>query len=348
MEIDRSQSGATAGASRIAGFDGGLLSVPPALLSTLGERLAGLALRLQGESGLSPRGRNAMAELEQLGLELQELVRALGLPSHGGEERLDLQQAVKASQPLWQAALQRRGMTLQLMQGDPAPIEIEPVLLQHAVDLLIAHGIAGGADFCLAALPATPASPAGLRLSGLGAAADALELHWQLLRLLARSRGWRLTRHAAPGAAPDAPASQVELFFGAPPSVAFNDGLPRMHIAQNTRVLVIDPNDLSRVHCAKLLTEGGIAHDVVASVAQAEDALRHGPGGWTAVVSGFALDDAPMQRLAEALQNSLGSLRWIELVDGSHDFAFGTPDGNRPGRIGRADLQHTLLASLAS
>ena len=347
MELERNTIAKSA-TGPVAGFDGGLLSVPPALLATLGEQLAGLSLRLQSESGLSARGRGAMAELEQLGLELQELVRALGLPSHGGEESVDLQQAVKASQPLWHAALQQRGMTLQLMQGDAAHVEIEPVLLQHALDLLIGHGIACGADFCLAALPATPASPAGLRLSGLGAAADALELHWQLLRLLARSRGWRLTRHAAAGSAPNSPASQIELLFGAPPAVAFNDGLPRMHIAQNTRVLVIDPNDLSRVHCAKLLTEGGIAHDVVASVAQAEDALRHGPGGWTAVVSGFALDDAPMQRLAEALQNSLGSLRWIELVDGSHDFAFGTPDGNRPGRIGRADLQHTLLASLAS
>lgn len=332
--------------SRAASFDGGLVTVPLSLLAALGEHLAAKALTLmQQQPAPGEDARVSLQELEQLGLELQGLVRSLGAKHQPRVETLDLLQALKAALPLWHASLQQHGLRMQV-QGDAAPLEMDPVLLQHALDLLIGHGLSGAQDFCLRAQAGTPAS---LRLSGLGAAADDAELHWQLLRLLSRSCGWRLARQAAPGTPEGTAPSQIELVFGKPAPAAADEGLPRRQLAPDLRVLVIDPNELSRVQCARLLGEAGVPCDCAASLQQAEDALQHG-GAWTAVVSGFALEEAPMQALAERLQQHQpqeGPLRWVELVDQAHEFALGTPDGSRPARIARADLVHTLLAALA-
>ena len=80
------------------------LEVPALLLSSLGEWLAGHALRLQAAAGDPARVQQAGAELEQLGLEMQALVHALRGTRPAAAEPLDLQAAAAQALQQWRPA----------------------------------------------------------------------------------------------------------------------------------------------------------------------------------------------------------------------------------------------------
>lgn len=316
-----------------------LAGVPPSVLGSLGERLSALALDLQQES-LGPAGRERLAQLEQLGLELQALVHALGAAGWQPKEQVPVLEAAQAARRHWLPELQRRGLGLQV-DGEPASIEMEPAQLQHALDLLIAHGLASGANLRLRVLPAAnPQQGAVIELSGSGVGPGATELHGQLLQWLARAEDWRCERPA-----PVHGAWVLRLQLGQPQGDIDVQGLPRLHWKQGARVLIVEPDERYRVQASELLRRAGLSADGLVGLGELERALQDGDP--FAIVSGIPLDDPEAREAYEPLRARLPALRWIELVDSPHLFAAGSADGQIPARISRADLAHTLLPSLA-
>lgn len=318
-----------------------LAGVPPALLASLGERIAAVALPLQREQGLSPAGHKALSDLEQLGLELQALVHAMGTTAWQAAESVPLLDAAQAARRQWLPELQRRGLGLEVV-GDPAQVQIEPAQLQHGLDLLISHGLAGGQSLLLRVLPAlTPSQGAVYELGGAGAGPDPAELHGQLLQWLARAHGWRIERPArTPGG-----GWQLRLQVGEPQGDIDPVGLPRRHWAADARVLVVEPDDRTREQAGDLLRRAGLRADCVTGPEKVAAALQDGDP--RAIVSGLPLDDPRARDVFEPLRQRLPGLRWVELVDQPYVFAAGSLDGQIPARLSRSDLAHTLLASLA-
>lgn len=322
------------------------LEVPALLLSSLGEWLASHALRLQADAASPERVAQAGAELEQLGLEMQALVHALRGSRPAAAELLDLHSAAAQALQQWQPAWQQAGLRTELVPGPVFVQSLEAGLLQHALDLLLGHALAGGRDVRLS-VSALGDSRHCLRLSGLGQAADEDELHWQLLRLLARARGWALQRREGQHAG----TLDVELHLGTADQDAEardEDGLPRRRVDVALRVLVLDPHEPSRVESARLLGQAGLACDCHATLAQARERLDSGDPGWNALISGIPAEEAGMADFAAQLRQRYGLRRWIELVDEDFRFDIGVPDGSRPARLGRQDLKNTLLPALAA
>ncbi len=322
------------------------LEVPPLLLSSLGGWLAGWALHLQSAAGDPARVLRAGVELEQLGLEMQALVHALRGTRPAAAEPVDLQSAAAQSLLQWQAALRQAGVRVELLPGPAVVQELEAGLLQHALDLLLGHALAGARDAGLAVVKLV-GGVHELRLEGVGPQADEDELHWLLLRLLAKARGWFL--HRDPGKA--AGTATVALRLGravAEPAPGDEEGLPRRRLDLALRVLVLDPHEPSRVLCAQLLRQAGLAHDCLATLDQARDQLAAGDRGWNVLVAGIAAEEPGMAAFVDRLRESQGLRRWIELVDDDDRFDIGVPDASRPARLGRQDLQHTLLQALAA
>ena len=321
------------------------LDVPALLLSSLGEWLSSHALRLQAEAGDPARVLQCGAELEQLGLEMQALVHALRGTRPAAAEALDLQAAAEQAVQQWRPAWQQAGLSLELLPGPARVQALDAGLLQHALDLLLGHGLAGGRDARLSVTALGEAQHL-LRLSGAGRSAGEDELHWQLLRLLARARGWALQRHEGPHTG----SLDLMLHLGMPaadPAGRDDEALPRRRLDQALRVLVLDPHEPSRVESARLLGQAGLACDCLANLSQAQALLTGADPGWNALVSGIPADAPGMTALAAQLRERYGLRRWIELVDEDFRFDIGVPDGSRPARLGRQDLSHTLLAALA-
>lgn len=321
------------------------LEVPALLLSSLGEWLAREALQLQAEAGSPERVARTGAALEALGLEMQALVHALRGSRPGTAEALDLHAAAAQALAQWAPAWQRAGLHATLMPGPALVQRLDAGLLQHALDLLLGHGLAGGRDVRLS-LSALDVARHRLCLSGLGSAAGEDELHWQLLRLLARARGWVLLRRE--GGAEG--TIDVELHLAAAvdaQEVTDGAALPRRRLDRAMRVLVLDPHEGSRVECARLLGAAGLAFDCHATLEDARARLASADPGWDALVSGIPAEDPGLAALVEALRQRHGLRCWIELGDEDYRFDIAVPDSARPARLGRADLQHTLLPALA-
>ncbi len=322
------------------------LEVPALLLSSLGEWLAGWALHLQASADDPARVARAGVELEQLGLEMQALVHALRGARPAAAELVDLQSAAAQALQQWQPALHQGGMGVELQPGPALVQELDAGLLQHALDLLLGHALAGARDVRLSVLK-LEGGVHELRLEGLGPQADDDELHWLLLRLLAKARGWTLQRQEGH----EAGTAAVALRLGralAEPSTGDDEGLPRRRLDLALRVLVLDPHEPSRVQCAQLLGQAGLAHDCLATLEQAREQLAAGNPDWNVLVAGIPADEPGMAAFVDQLREGPGLLRWIELVDDDYRFDIGVPDASRPARLGRQDLQHTLLQSLAA
>ncbi len=317
-------------------------TLSPAVLGQLGQELATLAQQLLQERGLSEPGQARVKQLEALGLELQTLVHALGHSAHTEAEDVPLLDAVQATRRQWLPELARRGLRVQV-GGAPVHCATEPARLQHALDLLMAHGLAAGVDLAVSVQADAQGVP-GVTVAGAGAGPDAAEVHGQLLQWLVRALSWRVERPAA-----GAGRWALRLVLGAPAlapqAEAENIGVPRRHWTQQDRVLVVDGDDRTRAVAANLLKGAGLRGDCVASLAQAEAALRDGAP--SAVVSGYTLDEPGVQALRDAIERLRPGLRWVELVDTPFVFAAGSADGSLPARISRSDLANTLLASLA-
>jgi hypothetical protein len=319
-----------------------LTEVPAVLLSSLGEWLTERALQLQEPGADAVR---LGAELEQLGLEVQGLVHALQGRKADAGETVDLQAAAQASIRQWQPAFAAAGLTLQLQDGPPVRLTMDGGLLQHALDLLLAHALERGQASRLEVLAGVPA---GLRMCALGVPQPGTrdEVHGLLLRLLARTRAWGLRRVA--GAEGGEMQTELHLASTVPSTSSTADAsLPRRHLDTSLRVLVLDPDEASRVRCARLLTRAGLQYDCLPGVAQALAALEQGDTQWTALVSGIGAGEPGMLDLVQTLRLRGDLTHWIELVDEDYRFDIDLADGSRPARIGRQNLDNTLLPALA-
>ncbi len=317
--------------------------LPPSVLAQLGQDMLRLAQQLQTETALSEAGRSRLVELEALGRELQTLVHALGPGVRSEPETLSLLEAVQSTRRLWLTELARRGLQVQV-SGQGLSCHVDPAQLQHALDLLFAHALAAGVDLRLS-VQADGIGQPEVAVQGAGTGPDPAELHGQLLQWMSRAMPWRLTRVSpAPGgwclrltlAAATAAAELVD---------AQAMVLPRRRWSQLDRILVVDNDERTRAVAAGLLREAGLRGDCVASITQAEAALRDGLP--SAVLCGYPLQDPRVDALRTSIERQRPGLRLVEMVNAPHVFAAGSTDGSIPARISRHDLPHTLLASLA-
>lgn len=314
--------------------------LPPTVLAQLGEEIATSAAALQQEAALSAAGRQRAGALEALGLQLQALVHSLGGAGLPTREPVPLLEAAAAARRQWLPELARRGLRL-AVRGSAVEVETDPVHLQHAIELLIAHALAGGRDVELTVDADGNGVPL-LKIEGPGPGPDPAEVHGQLLQWLVRSVDWLLERAPRP----------VEGRWGlclylraAGAGDVSPVGLPRRRWRPQERVLVLDADEATRALAARLLHDAGLRGDCVATVEQAESALADGLPD--AVVCGLPLADPRVQAFQARLRLDRPQLRWVELVDTPFVFAAGSLDGAVPARISRGDLPHTLLASLA-
>ncbi len=317
--------------------------VPATVLASVGAQVAQSAVRLQQESALSPAAKTTLIELETLGLELQELVHALGVPVWLHAEPVDLLAALHHAHGLWLTELAHRGSVMHV-KGATATLRVNPALLQQVIDLMIEHGSSGSGHFTLEAECLQHDGPMLLRMSSTAKEAQPEELHWQLLRLVARAHGWLLQHdEAVSGLGP--PTQHMTFQFGSTPAFASTDGLPRAKIPPHARILIIDQDEFTRMHAAQLLQAVGARADCVTTIAQARQTLREGDPA--AIVTGIPLDDPQAQSFFEELRERMPHLALIELVDQAFAFSTSTPQGDAPARISRQDLANTLVWSIS-
>lgn len=321
---------------------GASVRVSSTILSSLGAHIAQSSIRLQQETGLSAPAKNTLFELEALGLELQELVHGLDVPIWSNAEPVDLLAALHNAHRLWLTELARRGSVMQVT-GKSIIVRVNPALLQQAIDLLIEHGSSGPGHFTLEAESLQTEGPALLRMTSTAEEALPRELHWQLLRLVARAHGWALTHEPSiSGVGP--PSWRMTCQFGQTLAFASTEGLTRARIPARARILVIDHDEFTRLHAAQLIQAVGARADCVSSIQQARLALKDGDPA--AVVTGISVDDPEAQEFFEDLRERLPHLPLIELVDQAFVFTTSAPQGGAPARIARQDLANTLVSSL--
>ena len=328
--------------AQVESLTGISVRVPSAILASVGAQIAQSAVRLQQETGLSAPAKETLLELETLGLELQELVHGLDVPTWRNAEPVELLSTLHRAHGLWLTELARRGSVMHV-KGKPITVRINPALLQQAIDLLIEHGSSGSGHFTLETDSLQTEGPALLRMTSTAKEALPHELHWQLLRLVARAHGWMLQHE--PSMSSIGPLMQrMTCQFGATQAFASTEGLPRVKIPPHARILVIDHDEFTRLHAAQLIQAVGARADCVSSIHQARLALSDGDPA--AVVTGISVDDPEAQEFFDDLRARLPHLALIELVDQAFVFSTSAPQGDAPARIARQDLANTLVWSL--
>ena len=187
-----------------------ILSLPTGLLGQVGEAVASAAHRVQETWPQPPPTAAAeLAQLEQLGLQLQEAVRVLAAPAQTGAERVDLAVAALQARAEWAAVLQRHetpwaGPT----QG--AEVWANASLIKQMIDLALGHvlnhawGPAPGSGSRLTVdvlrLQNRPLAQLRINLSHEGGAlfdsqpGDVSQWHWVLLQALAAHAGLQVER----------------------------------------------------------------------------------------------------------------------------------------------------------
>lgn len=171
--------------------------LPLDLLGQIGQAVAQSAHDAQEHWPAAPTdAAGALADLEQLGLRLQEVVRVLAAPARTGLEPVDLGRALLQARAEWAAPLRRAGLEWAGPE-EAAEVMANPAVLKQLLDLSLGHAIGLGrqmnfrirlfgqpaqAKLLLAAI--TPGSEPFSSLPG-----DAGEWHWVLLSALALRAG---------------------------------------------------------------------------------------------------------------------------------------------------------------
>ncbi len=338
------------------------IKVPPAVLGKVGESFAAASSALQRSLGalapLAPAARTVLddalaelARLERFGVQIQELARVLGGDAPLARERIDLAQAARQALADWAQAAQRHGTSLR-GPGGPLALEVNGAALAQLLDLALEYALRIGTSIEVGAdLQGMPALPMlTLRVQRAKAAPgapgddDVDELHWLLFVQLARALDLAPRRVAI--------GEVVTLMLGFPnvdgmtPDRAPTPSLlPRTELAVGRHVLLLEPPDLTRVRAHRLLREAGTQVDAVRTIEEARIAVRDGPPD--AVVTGIAVGNARCAALLDEIRSAQPRLRVIELVDDPDAFAFSAPGSASPARVGRSELERTLLRALS-
>jgi CheY-like chemotaxis protein len=327
-------------------------TLPASLLAQIGESVAGtVAQVLQRWPDAPPEAAALLDQLEQLGLQAQEVVRMLIAPAGAMPEQVNLGVAALQARAEWTAALHRAGATWRGPQGG-CEVLTNPAVLKQLLDLAIAHALQLGTALQvevdqrfqppLAALRIEVSRPGGELFAAQPG--DVGELHWALLTALARHAGVHVERQVR--------ALSVELLLGwAPLGALAPVGLPEPAMLPHTemptgcRVLLLEPHEPTRVQAERLLLKAGLQVKAVASVDQAQATLMHGAPD--SLVTGIEASDPACTLLLQELRARQPGLRVVEVVRQAHSFAISLPGSGVPARVGRDDLARTLVPALA-
>ncbi len=334
--------------------------ISPTVLAKVGETFAAALSALQRSLGelipMEPAAQTLVdaalgeiARLEHLGVQLQELARVMIGDSPQAPERVDLARAARVAAAEWTRTAQLLGASL---SGPHEPYELEvnaaalAQLLDFGIECALHIGSGIEIDAGLQGLPPRPMLTIRVERSiPRDDDRDPLDdLHWLLFVQLARAVGLVPQRLEV--------GRSVTLMLGFPAAeqAVRGDAAPnpvrlmRTAPATGRRVLLIEPQDLARMHAHRLMNEVGMRVDAAASLEQARAALgRELPD---AVVTGIPLSDERCATLVEELRSGQPRLRVLELVDDDNAFSFSVPGSDHAGRVSRADMGRTLVSAL--
>jgi len=343
---------------------GAMLAVaklPPDVLHQVGETFAVALSRLQtqlsGDS--SPESLRAalieVARLERLGVQMQEIARVLAGEGSAATERVDLAAAARQAIGLWAARATQLGATL-AGPGTPFEAELNPAVVAQLLSLGIEYALHLGPRIELRCgsqgEPPVPLLSFVIQQDGPARAAAAdggvNDLQWLLLSTLARASGFAPQRQTV-GSHVLLSVALVVDHEAAQAGMRSAALLPKTPLAVGCRVLLVDPQELSRIQAQRLLHDAGMQVDAAASIEQA----RHGLGSalhshWPDVLlTGFAADEPACMAFIDSLRARQPQLRVIELVDDDSAFAFSVPGSAQPARVGRHTLARTLVAAVS-
>lgn len=119
-----------------------VLLAPPKLVAKIGEAvaagLAGLRDRLaSGDPAEVARALDAVARLENLGLEVQQMARVMGHDGTQAAESVDLPEALSRALAQWSSAAAASNFTLSQPDAASVKVRVDPALLEQLLDLAI-------------------------------------------------------------------------------------------------------------------------------------------------------------------------------------------------------------------
>ncbi|MGZ5267033.1 MAG: hypothetical protein ACXWCC_09580 [Caldimonas sp.] len=321
-------------------------------LSSLQRSLAALAPLPPAAQATLDAALREIARLEQFGVQIQELARVFGGSVPAARERIDLAHAAREAMLEWTRAAQQHGASL---HGPSAPFELDvnAAALAQLLDLGLEYALHTGAEVEIVTgvqgIPPLPtltisaqrSTPPGSRPSD----EDFDELHWLLFVQLARTVGL-VPRRVAAGQTVSLMLSFPEAGAGVPRDAAPSPALlPRTADATGRRILLVEPQDGSRVRAHRVLREAGMRVDAVTTIEKARSSLKDGPPD--AVVTGIAVADPRCAGLIDEIRAAQPRLRVIELVDDDNAFSFSAPGSDSPARVGRHDMERTLARAMS-
>lgn len=330
----------------------------PDLLHKVGEAFAVALSCLQkrltpvGDAGLEPAVLQAalleVARLERMGVQVQEVAHVLAGEGHWATERVDVAAALRQVREMWSENAALSGVLLDEPTGESVA-EVNPAVLGQLLQLGMEYALPLGEQVAMRCgvegEPPCPQFGFAILRSSADWGVDVDDLPWLLFSALARASGW-LPRRQIVGK-----QLLLSLTLGPPEAAAVRSAalLPTTPVAVGRRVLLVDPQETSRVLAQHLLHEAGMQVDAAASLEQAWAGFNSSlhPHVPDLLLTGFATDTALCAALVDALRARQPRLRVVELVDDDSAFAFSAPGSDNPARVGRHTLQRTLVTAIS-
>jgi hypothetical protein len=327
-------------------------TLPADLLAQVGQSVASTASQLQAQWPQAPAmAAAALLQLEQLGLQLQAVVRVLAGPAQAQAEAVDLGLAALQARAEWGAACAQAGARWAGPQNS-ATVHTNAAVLKQLLDLALAHALGLGTDIAVDVVQRDEPALVALRIEVTrpGGAlfesrpGDAGELHWALLTALAAHAGVVVERQVR--------ALGVELLMGWPgdgapvaPSLPDPASLAATPMPAGCRVLLLEPHEPTRLQAQRLMLQAGLHVRTAVTVDQARALLDQALP--ECLVTGIEVADPACTVLLQDLRARQPGLRVVELSRQPHDFATSLPQAGRPARVAREALDRTLIAALA-
>lgn len=323
-------------------------ALPVSLLARIGESLAASAAAMLRDGGDVER---PLAQLEEMGLQLQEAARVLAAPAGARPESVGLGMAALQAGSEWARAFAGEGVGWSGPQQD-CRVQVNPAVLKQLIDLAFGHALplARRIDVDVGLRSAPPQAELRIgvqRRDGELFAArpgEAGEWHWALLSLLAR--------HAGIAAGREVMATRLVLTLGfepvgalAPAPIGDREMLPTSPVPPGCRVLLVEPHEATRVLAAQLMGGAGLQVTTASTIDQARERVAHGLP--ECLVSGIAFADPACAGFVDDLRARQPGLRLLELTSQPHVFATSLPEAGTPARVARDDIARYLVTAVA-
>ena len=293
-----------------------------------------------------------LAHLERFGVQLQEIARVLAREGGWVNERVNVGAAIRQTLALWAERAALAGATLSGPDDDPDHI-VNPAVLEQLLELGVEYALHLGDRISLRCV--SEGEPPGPVLVFDIQPGDASrpgtremvsdDLAWQLFHTLARAIGWQPRRQSV------GRGLRLSVMLATPGDTEVRSAalLPRTPVAAGRRVLLVDPQDLSREEAMRLMREVGMQVDVASSVEQALAQMHdtrhvHTP---ELLLTGVPADAPDCAAFIDRLRAEQPQLRVVEIVDDDSAFTFSAPGPDNPARVGRHTLGRTLVAAVS-